>query len=328
MNNNHTKIAINPKVLLSIYAVMPIFTAFIVIDTIFLNNKVQQVLPLDPRVYVWFVLLFMLPHILASFFSFADKEYFNHYKPRLLKGAQIAVLLGIFLPAIAGATMLPVLAFATYTMIHVFLQQSGVAKSLMRNSDPLHAYWQWIGIAISTVIYIYLLIPLNWLDVFLRDSRLLVIIITCLAIVIYSILAGIIVKKSRTKLGKKYFLASHVIPLFGILFIVTGYPIFALVVPRLIHDLTAYTYYITHDYNRFADSKSNFLYKLTSRIKLPVFIASPLVSILLAYLVSMFNTASIAVVLTCLFFLHYYTESVIWKKDTLHRVRITYKPYH
>ncbi len=326
MNKNNFTILINPKVLLAIYSVMPLSLLFIAADSFVLNGHIKVSLPVDPRVYAWFVILFMVPHIIASFFSFADKEYLEYYKPRLLRGAQIAVILGIFLPAIAGATILPILAFATYTMIHVFMQQSGVSKSLMKNSAPAHVYWQWLGIAISTVIYSYLLIPMPWLDKIGGYSNLIKA-VSVLVLGIYSLLAINIARQSRTKLGKVYFWGSHSMPILGALYIVSGYPILALLIPRIIHDLTAYTFYITHDNNRFNETKSNVLYRATSGIKLPVYLASPLISILLTFAIAKFNSSALAVVLTCIFFLHYYTESMIWKRDSLHRTQIKYSSY-
>lgn len=311
---------------MGIYAVMPLSLVFIGIDWILFGGQIKMSLPVDPRIYIWFVLLFMLPHIFASFFSFAEKEYFDYYRGRLLRGAQIAVLLGIFLPALAGATILPVIAFVTYTMIHVFMQQSGVSKSLMRNTAPSHIYWQWLGITISTVIYAYLLIPSPWLRGLFNDSSVFAGGLI-LVVIIYCLLAVNIVKQSQTTLGKIYFLGTHILPILGVFYIIVGYPILALIISRIIHDLTAYTFYIAHDSNRFKRSRSNFLYIAASKIKLPVYIASPVVSILLAITVSNFNSATISVLLTCFFFLHYYTESVIWKNNTLHRTEIKFSPY-
>ena len=123
MKKEESTISINPKVLLAIYAVMPLSLICIAIDSLIFNGHVQQALPVDPRVYVWFVLLFMVPHIIASFFSFADKEFFDYYRSRLLRDAQMSVIRGILLPAVAGVNILPILAFVLYTIINVFMRQ-------------------------------------------------------------------------------------------------------------------------------------------------------------------------------------------------------------
>jgi hypothetical protein len=326
MAEQKSALFINPKVLLAIYCVMPLALVFICFDTLLLNNQLQNTLPRDPRAFAWFVLLFMIPHIIASFFSFVDREYFEHYKPQLLRGAQIAVILGIFLPALAGATILPLLAFATYTMVHVFMQQSGVSKSLMKNSAPAHVYWQWLGIAIAIVIYAYLLIPIPWLQNITIEPSILIS-AGLIVFSIYSLLALNIVKQSRTRLGKIYFLGSHCIPIMGALFIFTDYPILAFLIPRIIHDLTAYTFYITHDNNRFSETRSNLIYRVTSKLKIPVYIASPALSVLLTFTIVEFNTTVLTVILTCIIFLHYYTESIMWKRDALHRMQIKFSPY-
>lgn len=326
MKQQDNILKINPKVLLAIYSAMPLSLVFIVADKAFLSGSVGESLPLDPRAFVWFILIFMVPHIFASFFSFADSEYFNFYKSKLLRGAQIAVVLGLFIPALLGATVIPIVIFATYTMVHVFMQQSGISKSLMRNVASGHYYWQHMGIAIATTLYIYLLVPAEELrDVF--ENSALVKLLVVIAIIAYTILASQIAKESKTRLGKVYFLGSHVIPILGIFYIAIGYPILALIVPRVIHDLTAYTYYITHDSNRFKQKQTNIIYKTTSRLKLPIFVANPLISIALAFAIVQLNSSALLAVLTCVFFLHYYTESFIWKSDTMHRMQIGYTPY-
>lgn len=326
MKQYSNTLKINPKVLLAIYSVMPLSLIFIAIDKLLLSGSIGKSLPLDPRVFVWFILIFMVPHILASFFSFAEKEYFNFYKSKLLRGAQIAVALGLFIPALLNATVIPIVIFATYTMIHVFMQQSGISKSLMRNVTNSHRYWQYLGISIATMLYIYLLVPAaGFRDII--DNSILVMPLVTVTIIAYTILAVKIVKQSRTKLGKIYFLGSHIIPILGVFYIVVGYPILALIVPRIIHDLTAYTYYITHDNNRFKQKQTNAIYKTTSRFRLPIFLANPLISIALAYVIVQLNSTAVPSVLTCVFFLHYYTESFIWKSDTLHRKQIGYTTY-
>lgn len=99
---------INPGVLLIIYLAMPLSLLFIVFDKFFRDGSIGRSLPVDHRIFVWFILIFMVPHIFASFFSFADKEYINYYKGKLLRGAQIAVVLGLFIPTLVGTTIIPV----------------------------------------------------------------------------------------------------------------------------------------------------------------------------------------------------------------------------
>jgi hypothetical protein len=326
MKQHGNTLRINPKVLLSIYSAMPLSLVFIAIDKALLSGSIGKSLPSDPRVFVWFILIFMVPHILASFFSFAEREYFDFYKSKLLRGAQIAVVLGLFIPALLSATVIPIIIFATYTMIHVFMQQSGISKSLMRNVTSSHRYWQYLGISIATMLYIYLLVPAAGFRDTIDNSFLAMTLVT-VVIIVYTILALQVVKQSKTQLGKIYFIGSHIIPILGVFYVATGYPILALIVPRFIHDLTAYTYYITHDNNRFKQEQSNVIYKSTSRLRLPIFFANPLISIALAYAVVQLNSTAVLSVLTCVFFLHYYTESFIWKNDTLHRMQIGYTSY-
>ena len=55
------------------------------------------------------------------------------------------------------------------------------------------------------------------------------------------------------------------------LFYAEGYLFLAILGPRLVHDVTAFTFYIVHDMNRHGADPRNHLYRLASKLGLGVF---------------------------------------------------------
>jgi len=104
-------------------------------------------------------------------------------------------------------------------------------------------------------------------------------------------------------------------------FILAGYIFFSILLFRFVHDVSAFAFYVTHDYNRKKNANKNFLYQLLTIVPLPFIILTPVLGLLFAYLVRTV-TDGIAIgysiiILICMS--HFYLESVMWKRDTPHR---------
>ena len=84
---------ISVKGLLSVYVFLPLVLVFIFCDHFFFNGAGRHMLPRNPETLLWYTLLFNLPHIFTSFFSFADREYLAFYKWPLLFGLPLIALL-------------------------------------------------------------------------------------------------------------------------------------------------------------------------------------------------------------------------------------------
>lgn len=314
---NSTTIQINPRLLLAIYGVVPIGLFVIVIDWLLLDGAIKTTGPRDPHEYLWFTILFTLPHILASFFGFFDPDYVSAYGARLLKGARYIAV------AVIGLTLISIqatfLVFALYTMTHVFLQQSGIAKSLMRGANRWHSLWQWLGVLISFALYI------NIYADFIRVDQRLFFIGFSIATAVFVGLALQAARASTTRLGSWYFWGTVSVPIAGGVFLYYDYPLLIIAIPRIIHDLTAYVFYMAHDHNRFAQSQSNYIYRFLQKLGLPVVLASPLLSLALAY---PFQAGGLGVaiypILMSITFLHYYVEGFMWRRGSLHRRHIHY----
>ena len=110
----------------------------------------------------------------------------------------------------------------------------------------------------------------------------------------------------------------------------------AILVPRLVHDATAYTFYITHDYNKHHNHPQNYLYRYAARLNISVFIVLPLCSFVLAFVLQAYGDNLVSALTEYLFgidirkaitlgllgylaLMHYYTESITWKGDSPYR---------
>jgi hypothetical protein len=107
-------------------------------------------------------------------------------------------------------------------------------------------------------------------------------------------------------------------------------------VPRLVHDATAYIFYMTHDYNRHHTNPQNFIYRYAKRCNIHVFVVLPVCSFFLAFVLQAYGDTWIyfltnfffgveihkAVTLGFLGYLalmHYYTEAFTWKQGSPYR---------
>lgn len=316
MNRSH-KLKIAPALLLSIYLFVPLAALFVIFDATYFDGKFRDALPTEPESFLIFSILFTLPHILASFFSFIDKEYVSYYKLRLIPAFRYVVLFSILVPLIS--IKIALYTYAIFTMIHVFFQQSGISKSLMRGSNQYHQYWQWSGVLIATLIYlaVYSQFSFN-----VSEYHFFNVVIWGI-IIVFSLFGTLAVMASKTNIGRLYFLSTHFLPIFCLGFMLYGYPILAVALPRIVHDITAFIFYITHDHNRLLHTRSNILYRYTNSVGLPVFVVSPVLAILLAYpLQSTELYFSVLPLLMIFGLMHYYVESFIWKRGTPHRQEI------
>jgi len=65
--------------LLAVYLVVPTVGLVVVVDLALLRGGLRGSLPNSPEDLFWFTVFFVLPHILASQFSFYDREYVKVY---------------------------------------------------------------------------------------------------------------------------------------------------------------------------------------------------------------------------------------------------------
>jgi hypothetical protein len=125
-------------------------------------------------------------------------------------------------------------------------------------------------------------------------------------------------------------------------FYLQGYPLFAVLGPRVVHDATAFVFYAAHDYNRHFRGPRNWLYALLGKARIGAFAAVPAIAVLLTWFLDKradawlgFLTAHVLEprfsrliafgLVGYLGLVHYYTEAVTWKADSPYRRYIRFE---
>jgi hypothetical protein len=235
-----------------------------------------------------------------------------------------------------GSLFIPYKAFyilvATWTVLHVLKQQHGVARGVCRL--PAWAYHLLLGLSVTAGIFIYIGIFLkNSLDVQQTEWLQHLIAGLCVGLIGSALLCQRYVK---TAFGKGFLWANVLLILSSFYLYAQQYYFLAILVPRLVHDVTAYIFYVTHDYNKHHQQPRNALYRLSKACQLPIVVVLPALSFALAFvlqaygdfwvsqLTEFFFGVEIRKVITIgligyLGLMHYYTESFTWKQDSPYR---------
>lgn len=330
------KAAIPFGLLLGYYLVVPLCFGIMLVDQLALGGRVLAWLPQTPYAYFWYAIFFNLPHIVCSTFMLLNKEYISHYRMPLgliVTGA-IALPLGgalafkVFsIPPFEGFVF-SIGLFAFVTLYHVFMQQLGINKLFARNGSMAFNVIAWSNILPGTAAYLLL---------FLYDHP--------LAQQYYPMLHGTAFwagaacfmlalpfyracwRKSQTNAGRYYLLANASLSVASLFAIYHEYWLFALVMPRIIHDLTAFTVYINHDHNRQLEhgTKAHPIYGPLGKLGVPAFILTPAIAIALAYPITQGYISIGWGLFFVLALIHYATESLVWKNGTPHRRYLAFK---
>lgn len=316
-----TIFSVSKRLLFWIHVIVPLLLVVFLADIFLLDGVLRPYLQITTTSLALYLLFFDLPHILASFVSYADPAYITHYRNKLFGAALIVV----------GALVLysydPVMLYAgyiTYTMWHVIRQQTGLSGMMLQLSGAVHQTWSLLAIILFTSGYF--LMYANFGARFLDESMLELIMHTAAAtfLAITGIYAYRI--KERASEGFLYFTLTTAVVCAGYIFIVAGYPFLAILVVRFVHDITAFVFYAVHDHNRNIAYAYNYLYRLIRPLKIPFIVTTPLIGIGLAWVIRnesiLVGYASVSIILLGL--IHYYLEGSMWKRTSLHRRQITF----
>ena len=309
---------ISVKGLLSVYVFLPLVLVFIFCDHFFFNGAGRHMLPRNPETLLWYTLLFNLPHIFTSFFSFADREYLAFYKWPLLFGLPLIAVLAFLLPAFNLIST--VFMLVLYTLYHNISQQTGVTMSLMRYKSLSVQVWRFINILLGLYLYflIYPPVAIPILQVYA-----LPVLGTLLTISLALTIS--FVRHSKTREGKLYAFGTASIAGVGMIAFMTGYPFFVATTLRVVHDLTAFIFYITHDINRNREKMKNFLYAtLLPSTKLFI-VGIPLYAIFFTFIAQQGGTSLVLQAFFLISVTHFYIEGFMWKNGSIHRQQITFQ---
>ena len=303
------------RFLLSVFLALPAFAGVIIADKLIFSSAVAQSLP---RTYPSFLLyVFFAPHVYASTLTFIDPGHHQTY------GWRLWGVLGVIVVAthaayvwLDGTALFAVYALLTVT--HFVNQQAGISKMMMRsNPEGWLLAWRGCLIAGTTIAYLTAFSSEGFADQAEINLALFVI-----AILATGAFLGV-VRSTKRRDGQLYALGSHAMFVGGWLFLWAGYPLLAFVASRIIHDTTAFSFYVVHDTNRNAGGTRNLAYRALGGGRVvrrwgTLLVAFPLG--VLFYLGE--GWMFLPVTSVALSYFHYYCEAFMWKSGAPHREAI------
>jgi len=332
------KITVSFGFLLGIYWIIPICLLAMLADRFWFEQFLTSILPSSPQNYFIFQILFGTPHIIASTIILTtNKGYLKAYRKRIMIFTILVLLFfGIGSFYLSYDAFLAIIG--TATILHVINQQVGIGKGICRVASRIYDAWGITLILSGSVLY-YMIFSRSGVLLVSRAS---------LEIAFWSltglacILALANMWKCRTWRGKLYLFANTMMVVQGGFLYAEGYAFLAILGPRLVHDLTAFTFYVAHDVNRHGVTPRNWLYKLASKFRLGIFWVCPAFAVLLTYLIGQYAdplaefvtdrflgyqlpyTISFLLV-GYLGLLHYFSEAFTWRSESPYRQHIFLK---
>jgi hypothetical protein len=288
--------------LVALYALVPLCGAVMLADAFLFNHALRSRLPITPDALFGFTALFLLPHILASLFTFADSEYLSLYRNKLIVGVVGITALLIALRRVGGEASAMVL-WAT-TLWHVIAQQTGISRVFTRPSQ-LQSAWRWATMSAFTGVGVGLFVP-----VLMKPSLALLAVSTVL-----SVFAA---RAATSPAGAWYVAATQALALLAAAGVLTGYTFFAIFVPRVVHDVTGFMFYVVHDHNRNRETRRNVLLRVLAFLPVPIAVLVVALPLSINVLIGV-SKLNVPVVVLALSLFHYFTETFMWKRNAPHR---------
>lgn len=331
--------AVSFRFLLALYLFIPVCLVVQLVDQYFLNYSIRDALPSSPGHFLLFQLLFGTPHIIASsLLLLAHPDYLRVFRKRLvLMTVFIATFFGI------GSLFIPYTALyiitACWTVYHVLKQQHGIAKAVCRL--PQYAFNLQVGLSVIGGCFIYLGVFLkNSLSVEQAEQILILSMYLSIALILCSVWCLRFIKTAQ---GFWFLWANTLLVVISYYFLSQQYYFLAILIPRLVHDISAYSFYVSHDHNRHQFvSDRHPIYALVRSMKIPVVVVLPIFSFMLTYLLQAYGDEWINIIMRTLFateiykaitlglfgylaLMHYYSEAFIWSAASPLRQYIVFK---
>ncbi len=331
-------LAISFRLLIGLYGIIPLCLILQAVDAFYLNGRILAHLPSSPSHFLLFQLLFGTPHILASSLLLAtNRQYLQFYQTKLL--IMSGLIIGIFG---IGSLFIPYKALyvfaACWTVYHVLKQQIGVGRGVYRLSNALFYTLLWCSVGAGICIYLGIFLH-NSLE---NEQALWLKQVASLFTGLLILTSLICHRTLNTTIGKSFLWVNTLLVVASLYLYLQEYYFLAILMPRLVHDTTAYIFYLTHDYNKHHAQPQNGLYRCTIRWKIPLFCVLPIASVLLTFILQVYGNQMVSFFTEILFgieinkaisvgfigylsLMHYYTEAFIWKHGSPPRQFIFFK---
>jgi hypothetical protein len=331
------KQAVSFRLLLGLYAIIPVCLLLQCFDSWFWQDYLRDNLPSSPYHFVLFQILFGTPHIVASnILLVSNKDYLKHYRQHI-----ILMTVAIAVAYILGNMLLPYrllyIFVAVWTVYHVLKQQYGIARGVCQLPESVFSLLLCLSVAAGVAIYI---------GIFLRDSLgadqaywiKQAAVLGCLLLLVAAFVYQHFV---TTAFGRWFYWSNVFLVLTSFYLYQQQHYFMAILVPRFVHDATAYLFYVTHDYNKHNRHPQNAIYRYSAACGIHTFLVLPCLSFFLAFALQAYGDDLVNLVtryvlgtefykvitlgfLGYLALMHYYMEGLTWQKDSLYRKFIVF----
>jgi len=319
------QMAVSFRFLLSLYAIIPFCLVLQLADRYGFNSALREMLPTSPSHFLLFQVLFGTPHIIAGNLLLAGhSEYLQAFKTKIIgMSVFIIAFFGV------GSLFIPYRALyiltACWTVYHVLKQQHGIAKGVCRL--PNWAFYLQLWLSVGAGIFTYIGIFLNNS---LSDAQGQAVLLAASVLVAALLISTLACRNYVPTLFGRCFLWANTLLVLGSWYLYAEeYYFLAILMPRLVHDITAYSFYVSHDVNRHGERQDTGLYRLASICRLPIALVLPLLSFLLTYVLQAYGDDAVNFITQTLFsvqiykavtlgflgylaLMHYYTEAFVW----------------
>ncbi len=313
------------RFLLSLYGIVPICLLLLALGRSGFDFAFRDWLPSSPGHFLLFQIFFGTPHIIASNLLLAShRDYLQLYKNKML-GMTLFIIAFFGVGSLFIPYRVLYVISACWTVYHVLKQQIGVAKAVCRL--PAWAFYLQLWLSVGAGCLIYLGVFLNnsltpeqaqWV-LWLATALTLALLLATLAMQRYT----------ASRSGLVFLWANSLLVAGSWLVYVEQYYFLAILMPRLVHDITAYSFYVAHDINRHGRQAENGLFRLTNACRIPPALVLPVLSFALTYLLQIYGNDAVNFIAQTLFateinkavtlgligylaLMHYYTEAFVW----------------
>lgn len=310
-------ISVSHEQLLLVYAVLPVFWGAVLADWLFLDFSVVAKLPSRPEMWMGWLFLFGLPHVLGGLITLADREYIQFYGKELLYRSGLTVLLSgamFFWLGFAGILFL-LMVVQVYHIVSI--QFGRVLEVTESKANWAFQIWRWGSVASG--IMLFFLIYLATSDLSFYEP----VLVWCWRILLVSTLAGLwfLLKSRRDVSSVIHVLANIALMWSALLFFEAGYPVFTAMAVVAIHEAPFWILYATHDHNRNLEVRRNGVYRIFEGLNVPPFyLGIGLVFSVgagVTWLSGYSPVVLYGVLLLTIF--HGLVEGVVWRKGSIHR---------
>ncbi len=284
------------------------FFLVVIVDLLVLQGYLKTLLPQSPTVFAWYHILFGLPHIIASFVSYANKEYLVYYKQPIIHA--IIITLSIIAVFMLFAPSLLVYFFIGYTLYHFSRQQVGLCRRYLHNTFVTRI-WSISGVITSITLALsvggegFAYVPRE-ITIYLQGAGII-------SLIVFIITSVYFAKRDT------YVITSSAIIILASVCILFGYYAVGILMLVFTHDTSAFAVYTAHDTNYQQQKNNNRIYSLLHIHPRYIVIVLPGICIGVGYLLMWYSVTLFFAVALFLSLMHYYLEAIIWKKGTLHR---------